>query len=87
MRVNAGRTNAAGAANAALSNRLPWNRLDAVPQEISDQILWSTVHGTASTPPPGPNASPDEHDRAVAVRALLRANRDLRGTSSRGSDG
>jgi YVTN family beta-propeller protein len=82
-----GRINSAGAANAALSNRLPWNRLDAVPQEISDQILWSTVHGTASKPPRGPNASPDEHDRAVAVRALLRANRDLRGMSAGGSHG
>ncbi len=66
-------TNAATAADARLSSELPWNRLDAVPQEISDQILWASAHGAhAAAPAPGPNASLDEHDRAVIVRSLLR---------------
>ena len=57
----------------SLSSELPWNRLDAVPQAISDQILWASVHGAnAAAPAPGPNASLDEHDRAVIVRSLLR---------------
>jgi hypothetical protein len=65
--------NTASAPDAKLSNELPWDRLDAVPQEISDDILWAAVHGAnAPAPPPGPNASPEEHDRAVVVRDLLR---------------
>ena len=66
-------TNAATAADARLSSELPWNRLDAVPQEISDEILWASAHGArAAAPAPGPNASLDEHDRAVIVRSILR---------------
>jgi YVTN family beta-propeller protein len=58
---------------AGLSRELPWNRLDAVPQAISDQILWASVHGAGSSPPAaGPNASPDEVDRAMIVRQMLR---------------
>jgi YVTN family beta-propeller protein len=65
--------NSAKAADAQLSKQLPWNRLDAVPQAISDEILWASVHGPHSTPPPaGPNASPDEVDRAAMMRYLLR---------------
>ncbi len=65
--------NAASAADAKLSKQLPWDRLDAVPQSISDQILWASVHGANSSPPPaGPNASPDEVDRATMMRYLLR---------------
>jgi phospholipase C len=67
------RTNSASAPNAKLSRELPWNRLDAVPQAISDQILWASVHGTnAAAPPAGPDASPDEVDRAAMMRYLLR---------------
>jgi YVTN family beta-propeller protein len=66
------RTNTAAAPDARLSNELPWNRLDAVPQEISDAIVWASAHGSgAPAPPAGPNASPDEHDRAVVLRELL----------------
>jgi YVTN family beta-propeller protein len=58
---------------AGLSRELPWNRLDAVPQAISDQILWASVHGAGSTPPAaGPDASPAEVDRAAVVRSMLR---------------
>jgi hypothetical protein len=55
-------TNAPSAPNAALSARLRFDRMDAVPQAVSDRILWHAVHGARSTPPPpGPNASGDEH--------------------------
>lgn len=71
-----GQKNGGTAALARVSNQLPWNRIDAVPQEISDQTLWASVHGARASPPgPGPNASPVEHARALAVRALLRRSR------------
>jgi YVTN family beta-propeller protein len=73
------KTNGVSAAAAKLSAALPWNRLDAVPQEISDRVLWAAVHGAAShAPPPGPNASLGEHQRAVLISALLSAHRDVR---------
>ena len=51
-------TNTAASPGAALSARLPFDRMDAVPQAVSDRILWHAVHGARSTaPPPGPNAS------------------------------
>ena len=66
-------TNSASAPDAKLSGELPWNRLDAVPQSISDQILWASVHGArAAAPSAGPNASPDEVDRAAMMWYLLR---------------
>jgi YVTN family beta-propeller protein len=64
--------NTASSPDAKLSSELPWNQLDQVPQAISDQILWQSVFGARSTPPPaGPNASPEEVQRAVAMRRLL----------------
>jgi hypothetical protein len=67
-------TNSASAPAAKLSNELPWNRLDAVPQAISDEILWASAHGSgAAAPPGGPHASPDEVDRAAMMRYLLAA--------------
>jgi hypothetical protein len=66
-------TNSATAANARLSRELIWNRLDAVPQAISDEILWASVHGTAMPAPhAGPDASPVEANRAAVVREMLR---------------
>ncbi len=42
---------------AALSNRLPLGELDGVPQWQLDAILWKSVYGVDSTPPPpGPGA-------------------------------
>jgi hypothetical protein len=42
---------------AALSSRLPLGETDAVPQWKLDAILWKSVYGAKSTPPPpGPNA-------------------------------
>jgi hypothetical protein len=59
------------AANAQLSAALPWHRLDAVPQAISDRLLWQRLYGAHATPPsPGPNASRAEHKRAVHAMAI-----------------
>jgi len=49
--------NTAAAPWAALSNRLALGRLDAVPQQQLDAILWKSVYGVNSAPPPsGPDA-------------------------------
>jgi DNA-binding beta-propeller fold protein YncE len=56
--VNLLERNASTAANAKLSDSLPLNSPDQVPQRILDRILWQSVHGSGSEPPPpGPNAS------------------------------
>jgi hypothetical protein len=69
---NIGELNSASAPLGAESDRLPWDQIDAVPQELSDDILWASVHGAKAKPPaPGPNASPAEHARAVSMRAVL----------------
>jgi hypothetical protein len=58
-------------ASAKMSAALPWGQLDAVPQRVSDAILWKAVYGEDSTPPAsGPNASHSESARADAVLAL-----------------
>jgi hypothetical protein len=58
--------NTASTPSARLSAQMPWGRLDAVPQAVSDQILWKAVHGDGSKPPPpGPNPSPIEHARGL----------------------
>jgi DNA-binding beta-propeller fold protein YncE len=67
------------APSASLSMQLPWDVTDTVPQRIADQILWRSVHGAGSTPPPaGPNASDEERARATGAMARYRAGRDLR---------
>src|SRR5262249_51251679 len=72
-----GAKNPESAAASRLSAALPWNHLDAVPQEISDRILWAAAHGETSKPPsPGPNASPQEHRRAAIAWSLLSAHKD-----------
>ncbi|MEA2405291.1 MAG: hypothetical protein QOE08_1938, partial [Thermoleophilaceae bacterium] len=49
--------NGAAAANAKLSKSLNLSKPDQVPQRVLDRILWQSVHGTSSEPPPpGPNA-------------------------------
>jgi DNA-binding beta-propeller fold protein YncE len=51
-------TNPAGTAGAKLSAAQDFADLDAVPQHTLDNILWMSVHGPKSTPPPpGPNAT------------------------------
>ena len=43
---------------AAQSSKLPLDQLDEVPQRTLDGIIWRSVHGASSTPPPpGPNAA------------------------------
>jgi len=71
--------NPARAPRASTSARLPFNRLDQVPQALSDQILWESVYGAASEPPPpGPGASPVEHERAVEASRILKRGGDPR---------
>jgi hypothetical protein len=69
----------ATAANADLSDALPFDHLDAVPQEISDQIIWQSVFGASSqVPAPGPNASRQQRELASAVRQAYAQKQDLR---------
>ncbi len=80
--------NKSTAADAALSNELPWDNIDLVPQAVSDQILWHAVYGQGSTPPaPGPDASPVEHQRAVTARALIARHANVREYLERTGDG
>ncbi len=70
--------NPARAASAALSKALPWSTPDAVPQAISDRILWESVWGAKSRPPlPGPNASEDEEARADTAMSAYRAHQNV----------
>jgi phospholipase C len=51
-------TNTASSPAAKLSDRLPLEVLDQVPQRVLDRILWKYRYGAdAQPPPPGPNAS------------------------------
>jgi hypothetical protein len=71
--------NGAGAAGARLAAQLPFGQMDLVPQALSDRILWQSVHGADSTPPPpGPNASPTEHARAIGALGVLRRGGNVR---------
>jgi DNA-binding beta-propeller fold protein YncE len=58
-------TNPNTATNRQLSAGLDLTHIDSVPQRTLDAILWKSVHGVDSTPPPpGPNADPEpEADR------------------------
>ncbi|HEY3020167.1 MAG TPA: beta-propeller fold lactonase family protein [Solirubrobacteraceae bacterium] len=71
--------NAAAAPGSELSAALPFDRLDLVPQALSDRVLWESVHGAATAaPPPGPNASAEEHARALGALRVLRRGGDVR---------
>jgi hypothetical protein len=51
-------TNPANAPNAKLSEQLPLETPDQVPQRVLDRILWQYRYGAdTQPPPPGPNAS------------------------------
>ncbi len=71
--------NAATAPNARLSKSLRLNRTDKVPQRVLDRILWQSVHGAKSMPPPpGPNAVPYAKDPTAArARGRMRGRRGL----------
>jgi phospholipase C len=50
--------NGAKAPAAAASRRMDFRHVDSVPQQDLDAVLWKSVHGESSQPPPpGPNAS------------------------------
>jgi len=53
--------NTAAAPWASLSSQLSLGDIDQVPQVVLDGILWKSVYGLQSTPPPpGPNANAGE---------------------------
>jgi YVTN family beta-propeller protein len=81
-------TNSASAAGAKLSAALPWDRTDYVPQPLSDEILWHSVFGESSQPPPvGPGASPIEQARARGALSRYRSGRSARRWLLRHSSG
>jgi hypothetical protein len=72
-------TNSKASAGAAASAKLPFDRLDMVPQRVMDRILWRSVYGPHSTPPPpGPNASPAEAARGRGALRVLRRGGSVR---------
>jgi DNA-binding beta-propeller fold protein YncE len=72
-------TNPPNAPGAALSIALPWDKVDAVPQRLSDQLIWQSVFGAGSVAPPaGPNHSPEERARATGALRLLRQGKSAR---------
>ncbi|MEA2437248.1 MAG: hypothetical protein QOF65_1804, partial [Thermoleophilaceae bacterium] len=72
-------TNPASAPGAALSKALPWDKVDAVPQRLSDQLIWQSVFGAgAVAPPAGPNHSLEERERATGALRLLRQGKSAR---------
>ncbi|HEV3228855.1 MAG TPA: alkaline phosphatase family protein [Solirubrobacteraceae bacterium] len=71
--------NGATAADARLSNAMPFDILDAVPQAVMDRVLWHSVYGERSRPPAaGPGASAAEHARALGAMRVYRAGRNVR---------
>ena len=72
-------TNAADAPQARVSAELPWDKVDAVPQRLSDEIIWQSVFGLgAKVPPAGPNSSPEERARTTGALRLLREGKSPR---------
>jgi DNA-binding beta-propeller fold protein YncE len=68
----------AGADARNLALALPFDKVDLVPQELSDQVLWHSVYGWGSTAPgPGPGASPDEQHRALVALDAFHQHRDI----------
>jgi phospholipase C len=60
-KINLLERNTPAAPWANLSSQLPFGEVDQVPQVVLDAILWSSVYGLQSTPPPpGPNANAGE---------------------------
>ena len=70
---------AAGGA-AALDAALPYQHTDLVPQRLFDAALWRSVFGSGATPPPpGPDASVAEEQRAQEALAVWRRHGDVAG--------
>ena len=60
-KINLLERNTPAAPWADLSSQLSLGEMDTVPQVVLDAILWKSVHGLNSTPPPpGPNANAGE---------------------------
>jgi YVTN family beta-propeller protein len=67
-----GAINPEHAATASLSAKLPWTKIDAVPQQMQDRILWWSEHGmNVPPPPPGPNSSSIERERAATAWKMV----------------
>jgi DNA-binding beta-propeller fold protein YncE len=67
-----------GRAAQALAATLPFDKLDLVPQQLADEVLWHSVYGWDSTPPrPGPGASPFEQARTTLALDTWRRGGDL----------
>ena len=80
-------TNPANAAGAAMSKALPWDKVDAVPQRLSDELIWQSVFGPGSAvPPAGPNHSPEERARTNGALRLLRQGKSARAWLLKGGD-
>ena len=80
-------TNPAGAPGAAMSKALPWDKVDAVPQRLSDELIWQSVFGAGSVAPPaGPNHSPEERARATGALRLLHQGKSARAWLLKGGD-
>jgi hypothetical protein len=72
-------TNSGSSPAAKMSAKLPFDKLDLVPQRVMDGILWRSVYGASSTPPaPGPNHSPAEAERAQGAMRVLRRGGNVR---------
>jgi hypothetical protein len=53
-----------------LSKRMGRRGVDGWPQRVLDRVLWRSVHGAHSKPPPpGPNATPEPDERDGDQRA------------------
>ncbi len=62
----------------ALDAALPYQRTDLVPQRLFDAALWRSVFGpNAKPPPPGPNASAAEEERAREALAVWERHGDV----------
>jgi YVTN family beta-propeller protein len=77
-----GEKNTASSAFASISKAMPWDRLDAVPQGVSDKILWAAVHGTSvPAAPAGPNAAAVEQELSQRVWNSLTGHASVPGQS------
>ena len=66
---------------------LPWDKVDAVPQRLSDELIWQSVFGPGSAvPPAGPNHSPEERARTNGALRLLRQGKSARAWLLKGGD-
>ncbi len=69
---------ASASVDPALALQLPFDQLDLVPQQLSDAVLWHSIYGWDSTPPPpGPGASPNEQARTALALEAYRAHLDI----------